>query len=145
MVRSLLAAGVVVAACSAFVGCGGSSGETRTQSTRDSGGDPYVTAAQMRKIKIGMSAQRAFRDLGGKSPSGRHGKQGRPPLSYDYPILGSGKGDATDLGNAESWSWLEVCVANGHVTGKGRGRLGSARGWGQHAPGCPKEPSAPSV
>jgi len=136
----MLVAGVVLAAaCSAFAGCGGSSGDTRTQSTRDSGGDPYVTGAQVRKIKIGMSAQSAFRDLGGKSPSGHHAIQARPPLSYDYPILGTGKGDASDLGNADSWSWLEVCVANGHVTGKGRGSLGSPRGWGQHAPGCPKE------
>lgn len=85
-------------------------------------GDPYVTDAQGRDIKIGMSANSAFAALGGESPSGYNGVQAVPPLSYDYPIRGTGHGDAADATN-DSYVWWQICVQGGRVVGKLRANM----------------------
>jgi hypothetical protein len=97
---------------------------TSTQPERDSLDDPYISEAQARRIKVGMAATAAFRALGGKSPSGYNGIQAVPPLSYDYPISGTGSGDAADPVN-ESYTWFQVCVKDNRVIGMARGTLDS--------------------
>jgi hypothetical protein len=98
---------------------------TATEPTHlDGMGDPYVSEAQVRQVKVGMSAIAAFRTLGGKAPSGYNGVQAVPPLSYDYPISGTGSGDAGDATN-NSYTWLQVCVKKNTVSGTVRGKLES--------------------
>jgi len=134
MGRRIVSIGVVAVAGLALAfllaGCGGSGtaggtsgGDHGSEPSHDSMGDPYITDAQGRAIKIGTSARAAFRDLGGKSPSGYNGVQAVPPLSYDYPIRGSGTGDAGDV--SENYLWWQICVKNGRIVSKVKGRMDS--------------------
>jgi hypothetical protein len=115
---------LIVTLAVALVGCASStsSGGGSGAASQDSMGDPYIADAQGRAIKVGMEASAAFRSLGGKSPSGYNGAQAVPPLSYDYPIQGTGNpDDVTD----DKTIWWQICVKNGRVSGKVRGHLGS--------------------
>src|SRR6266566_9669343 len=110
---------LLAAVATILVGCG--SGGAGARPKRDAGGrgDPYVTRAQVRRIRIGMSAKAAFRLLHGKAGSGQHTAQ---PFEYDYPIWGTGTGDAAGVGDAvnSSYSWLIICVKGGRVVDTNR-------------------------
>ena len=115
---------LIAAVATILVGCGSGS---HARPKRDAGGrgDPYVARAQIGRIRMGMSAKAAFRLLGGTSNSGQHQPGTVPPLQYDYPIWGTGKGDAA--GNGEflnsSYSWLTICIKGGRVVGTNRVKI----------------------
>lgn len=69
-----------------------------------------------------MPAAAAFRALGGKAGSGSNGIQAVPPLSYDYPIRGTGNPDDP---LSDKTVWWQICVEGGHVVGTVRGRISS--------------------
>lgn len=107
-------------------GCGGSSsggsGGGSSSAAQDGFGDPYITEEQGRSVRIGERARRAFKALGGKADSGYNGQQAVPPLSYDYPVRGTGNPD--DVNDTKT-VWWQVCVKHGRVVGKLRGHLDS--------------------
>jgi hypothetical protein len=70
-------------------GCSTTAGASNAK--HDGLGDPYITDAQGRSIRVGASATAVFRALGGIAESGYNGDQAVPPLTYDYPIRGTGK------------------------------------------------------
>lgn len=117
MTRFALIAAVAII----LVGCGSGS-NARPKRDAAGHGDPYVTRAQIRRIRVGMSAKAAFRLLGGISDSGRHQDGTVPPLQYVYPIWGTGKGDAAGTGEAlnTTYSWLQICIKGGRVVGTNR-------------------------
>ncbi len=86
----------------------------------DSFGDPYISDAQGEAITIGEPATTAFTALGGKAASGYNGQQAVPPLSYDYPI--SGTGDPDDPMDSKT-VWWQICVTSGAVSGKHRANM----------------------
>lgn len=83
----------------------------------DSFGDPIISDAQGRAVRVGESAADAFGSLGGKAVSGQNGSQAVPPLSYDYPVRGTGNpNDVTDTGTI----YWQICVQDGVVVSKQR-------------------------
>jgi hypothetical protein len=110
---------LLAAVATILVGCG-SGGGTRPKRAAGGKGDPYVTWAQVRRVTVGMSAKATFRLLGGRAFSGQHTVQ---PFEYDYPIWGTGAGDAAggegDAPNS-SYSWLIICVKGGRVVDTNR-------------------------
>ncbi len=111
----------------ALAGCGAGPGghSTLTPARADAFGDPYITDTQGRAIKIGAGAGEVFRALGGKAASGANGMQAPFPHSFDYPIRGTGTGDAGGATN-DSYKWWQICVSQrGQVVSKQRGPLGS--------------------
>lgn len=101
-----------------LVGCGSGEG-ARPKRDAAGKGDPYVTRAQVRRIRVGMSANAAFRLLRGRADSGQHTAQ---PFEFDYPIWGTGTGDAAGVGEFvnSSYSWLIICVKDGRVVDTNR-------------------------
>jgi hypothetical protein len=115
MARLALMAGVAFI----LVACGSGGGGERPKRDAAGKGDPYVTRAQVRRITVGKSAKAAFRVLGGRAYSGQQTLQ---PFEFDYPIWGTGTGDAAGVGDAvnSSYSWLIVCVQGGRVVDTNR-------------------------
>lgn len=112
---ALLAAVAIVLA-----GCGSGGAGTRPKRAAGGNGDPYVTWAQVRRVSVGMSAKATFRLLGGKAYSGQHTVQ---PFEYDYPIWGTGTGDAAggeDDAPNSTYSYLIICVKGGRVVDTNR-------------------------
>jgi len=111
MARLALMAAVVII----LVGCG-SGGKNAKCGGR---GDVCVTRAQVRRIKIGMSAKAAFRLLPRESSGGQRTVQ---PFQYDYPISGTGTGDPEGVGEGvnPTYSWLIICVVAGRVVDTNR-------------------------
>ena len=100
--------------------CSSTGGATKAK--QDSFGDPFITDAQGRAIRIGISATAAFPALSGEAPSGSNGAQAVPPLTYDYPIRGTGNpNDVMD----DNTIWWQLCVEGGLVIGKVRGTIDS--------------------
>jgi hypothetical protein len=87
----------------------------------DSSGDPVISDAQGRAVQIGEDADTAFASLGGQASSGSNGQQAVPPLSYDYPIAGTG--DPNDVMDGHT-VWWQLCVKKGVVVSKQRGTMG---------------------
>jgi len=86
--------------------------------SHDSLGHPYITDAQGRAIGLGTLDSVAFDFLGGRSA---HGVRGPGHwVGYDYPIRGTGTGDAGAVN--QNYVWWRFCVMDGRVLGKFRGR-----------------------
>lgn len=111
MARLALMAAVAII----LVGCG-SSGENAKCGGR---AHVCVTRAQVRRIKIRMSAKAAFRLLPTQVSGGQHWVQ---PFQYDYPISGTGTGDPEGVGEGvnASYSYLIICVVAGRVVDTNR-------------------------
>jgi hypothetical protein len=111
---------LLAAVATILVGCGSGGEGTRPKRTAGGKGDPYVTWGQVRRVTVGMSAKATFRLLGGRAFSGQRTVQ---PFEYDYPIWGTGTGDAAggegDAPNS-SYSWLIICVKGGRVVDTNR-------------------------
>lgn len=84
-----------------------------------------MTPAQIAAIHRGEPKRKAFAALGGVSPSGYQMPQGADAIgiaTYDYPIQGTGSGDAGDV-NKDNYVWFQLCTNGGHVVGKDRGKM----------------------
>ena len=110
MARLALMASVAII----LAGCG-SGGE----GAKCGGRDFCVTKAQVRRIKLGMTAKAAFRLLPSESSGGQRTVQ---PFQYDYPISGTGSGDPEGVGDGvnASYSWLTLCVVGGRIVDTNR-------------------------
>jgi hypothetical protein len=119
-------AAAAVLAAAFLAGCGSSSNpENGKHGERADGfGDPFVTDAQVRAVRVGESEAAAFKQLGGRSDSGYNGQQAGPRKSYDYPIRGTGSTDVT-VEESQAALWWEVCIEDGRVIGKERGKEGA--------------------
>jgi len=98
-----------------LVGCGSGSEGGKCGGRRD----VCVTKAQVRRIKIGMTAKAALRLLPRQSSGGQRWVQ---PFQYDYPISGTGTGDPEGVGDAvnATYSWLTICVVDGRIVDTNR-------------------------
>ena len=115
----LLLAGLAAGLTFTFRASGSASGSAGL--SHDSLGHPYITDAQGRAIGIGTHDSVAFEFLGGRSA---HAVRGPGHwVGYDYPIRGTGTGDAGDVN--QNYVWWRFCVMDGRVMGKFRGRPGS--------------------
>lgn len=109
-----------------IAGCGSSSQKASAPPTHDGAGDPFITEAQGRAIRIGESAAAAFRTLGGEADSGLNGQQAPPTRSYDYPITGTGNAESDKPFGHEKALWWQLCISpENRVVSKERGKLES--------------------
>ena len=111
MARLALMASVAII----LVGCGSGGKDAKCGGRADA----CVTQAQVRRIKIGMSAKAALRLLGVPPSGGQHTAQ---PFQYDYPISGTGTRDPEGVGEGvnASYSWLTICVVGARVVDTNR-------------------------
>jgi hypothetical protein len=119
---------IPLAACVAIAvaGCGSTLVNTAA-AKQDSTGDPYVTWSQVHAIRKGESKHAAFKELHGVADSGYQMPQGAGAFgfaTYDYPIRGTGSGDAAGVDN-DSYRWLQLCTNHGQVTGTDIGKMSS--------------------
>jgi hypothetical protein len=114
-------AAVLVTGAAAVTGCGSDTNSSSAPPKRDWLGEPFITDAQGKAIRKGMSARAAFRKLGGKPDISATSDAAGPILGYDFPIRGTGyAGDQDRPGDATYW---QICIGHGRVLSKRRGDL----------------------
>jgi len=109
----------------ALTGCGTSS---------SGGSDPFfgaprVTVSQAHAVRMGIPQERAFKQLGGKSPNAsvapsptapsyiREAYARNPIDCYDYPVKGTEPSNPDGTGNAIQWSF---CFKHGRLVSRTR-------------------------
>jgi hypothetical protein len=126
MTKLLLAttAAALVAGAAAVTGCGSDKNSSSTPPKRDSLGAAFITDAQGKAIRKGMSARAAFRKLGGKPESSTgEGPEAGPVLGYQFPIRGTGNPGNPNRDQPSYATYWQICIGRGRVLSKRRGTI----------------------